>query len=80
MTCSRSTFTPAPWPRAPRLLCLLTGGAGLLNALYDAGIIMNEIDPNYAVAGESKAYFCGKPNPLMIRIELRRDSYYEYVS
>ncbi len=100
------------------------GEAGLLNALYDAGIIMNEVNPDYVVIGESrgysletltkatnlvmngarlvgansdvsgpiengiapacraltapiematgrKAYFCGKPNPLMMRTGLR---------
>ena len=98
--------------------------AGLLNALYDADITMNDIDPDYVVIGESRnysldiitkaislvlggakligansdvsapgenstvpacgalvapiematgtrAYFCGKPNPLMMRTGLR---------
>ena len=100
------------------------GEAGLLNALYDADITMNDIDPDYVVIGESqnyslntitkainlvlggakligansdvsapgegitvpacgalvapiematgtRAYFCGKPNPLMMRTGLR---------
>ncbi len=100
------------------------GEAGLLNALYDAGITMNDVDPDYVVIGEGKAYsldtltkatnfvvngakligansdlsgpiengiapacralvspiemasgkqayFCGKPNPLMMRTGLR---------
>ncbi len=99
------------------------GEAGLLNALYDAGIIMNDVNPDYVVIGEAKsysldtltkatnlvlkgakligansdltgpiengiapacraliapielatgkqAYFCGKPNPLMMRTGL----------
>ena len=99
------------------------GEAGLLNALYDAGIIMNDVNPDYVVIGEGKsysldtltkatnlvlkgakligansdltgpiehgiapacraliapielatgkqAYFCGKPNPLMMRTGL----------
>ncbi len=99
------------------------GEAGLLNALYDAGITMNDINPDYVVIGEGKscsletltkatnlvmkgakligansdisgpiengiapacralispielatgkqAYFCGKPNPLMMRTGL----------
>ncbi len=100
------------------------GEAGLFNALYDAGITMNDINPDYVVVGEGKsysldtltkatnlvlkgakligtnsdvsgpiengiapacgalvspieiatgkrAYFCGKPNPLMMRTGLR---------
>ena len=99
------------------------GEAGLFNALYDAGITMNDVNPDYVVVGESKsysldtltkatnlvlngakligansdltgpiengiapacgsliapielatgkkAYFCGKPNPLMMRTGL----------
>ena len=100
------------------------GEAGLLNALYDAGITMNDVNPDYVVVGEAKtysldtltkatnlvlrgakligansdvsgpiengiapacgalvapieittgtrAYFCGKPNPLMMRTGLK---------
>ena len=100
------------------------GDSGLVNALYDAGIIMNDVDPDYVVIGEGKnynldtitkavnlvlnganliganadttgniengiapackaliapiematgkkAYFCGKPNPLMMRTGLK---------
>ena len=100
------------------------GEAGLLNALYDAGITMNDIAPDYVVIGEGtsyslatlnkatnlvlngakligansdlsgpvengitlgcrslvapielatgkQAYFCGKPNPLMMRTGLQ---------
>lgn len=101
------------------------GEAGLTNALYNAGIIMNDVNPDYVIIGESKtysldtltkatrlvlhgakligansdisgpgeggepepatraliapiemvtgkvAYFCGKPNPLMMRTGLR---------
>ena len=100
------------------------GDAGLTNALYQAGISMNDVDPDYVVVGETssysfekvahainlvlagarligtnpdfvlltdrgqfpgcgaliapieratgrKAYFLGKPNPLMIRHALR---------
>jgi len=101
------------------------GEAGLINALYDAGISMNDVNPDYVVVGESpsynlakiekavnlilagsrliatnpdvtgpgehgvvpgcgslvapiemaartKAYFVGKPNPLMMRQGLKR--------
>jgi NagD protein len=32
------------------------GEAGLLNALYEAGITMNDVNPDYVVIGEAKAY------------------------
>ena len=110
--------------QAPGCSVYALGEAGLLNALYDADITMNDIDPDYVVIGESrnysldtitkaislvlggakligansdvsapgekgtvpacgalvapieiatgaKAYFCGKPNPLMMRTGLR---------
>lgn len=100
------------------------GEAGLFNALYDVGITMNDVNPDYVVVGEGKAYsldtltkatnlvlkgarligansdvsgpiengitpacralvapiematgtqayFCGKPNPLMMRTGLK---------
>jgi NagD protein len=100
------------------------GDPGLLNALYDAGITMNDVNPDYVVIGEGKnysldsitkavnlvlnganligansdltgnienglcpackaliapiematgkkAYFCGKPNPLMMRTGIK---------
>lgn len=32
------------------------GEAGLINALYDAGMTMNDVNPDYVVVGESKTY------------------------
>lgn len=32
------------------------GGAGLIKALYDVGISMNEVNPDYVVVGETTAY------------------------
>ena len=32
------------------------GEAGLLNALYEAGITMNDVSPDYVVIGESRSY------------------------
>jgi 5'-nucleotidase len=32
------------------------GEAGLTNALYDAGITMNDVNPDYVVVGEARAY------------------------
>lgn len=108
----------------PGCSAYVIGEAGLLNALYDSGITMNDVNPDYVVIGESKsysldtltkavnlvlggakligansdvsgntetgiapackaliapiematgkqAYFCGKPNPLMMRTGLR---------
>lgn len=111
--------------QSPGCSAYVIGEAGLLNALYDVGIVMNDVDPDYVVVGESKsytletitratnlvlggakligansdvsgpvdggiapacgalvapiematgvhAYFCGKPNPLMMRTGLRK--------
>ncbi len=110
--------------QAPGCSAYVIGEAGLLNALYDAGITMNSVNPDYVVVGEGRnyslesltkavnlvlagarligansdvsgniengiapacraliapvematgkqAYFCGKPNPLMMRTGLR---------
>lgn len=32
------------------------GEAGLYNALYDAGLTMNDVDPEYVVVGETRSY------------------------
>ncbi|TVR41805.1 MAG: HAD family hydrolase [Planctomycetota bacterium] len=32
------------------------GEAGLLNALYEAGLTMNDVNPDYVVIGEAKSY------------------------
>ena len=88
--------------QAPGCSVFAIGEAGLLNALYDAGITMNDV--NLVLAGAKligansdvsgpiengiapacraliapvematgrQAYFCGKPNPLMMRTGLR---------
>ena len=110
--------------QAPGCSVYALGEAGLLNALYDRGITMNDVNPEYVVIGEARAYsldpltkatnlvlagakligansdtcgptdegiapacraliapveiatgkqayFCGKPNPLMMRTGLR---------
>ncbi len=110
--------------QAPGCSVYAIGEAGLLNALYDAGITMNDVNPDYVVFGEGRsysldtltratnlvlagakligansdvsgpvedgfapacraliapvelatgkqAYFCGKPNPLMMRTGLK---------
>ena len=109
---------------SPGCSAFVIGEAGLFNALYDAGITMNDVNPDYVVVGEGRtysldtltkatnlvlqgakligansdvsgpiengiapacraliapiematgmqAYFCGKPNPLMMRTGLR---------
>ena len=111
--------------QAPGCSAFVIGEAGLLNALYDAGITMNDVNPDYVVVGEGRsysldtltkatnlvmqgakligansdvsgpiengiapacraliapiematgkqAYFCGKPNPLMMRTGLKK--------
>lgn len=110
--------------QAPNCSAYVIGGPGLINALYDAGITSNDVNPDYVVVGETnsynynmlvkavtlinsgarliatnsdltgpsevgvipacralvapielatgtKAYFVGKPNPLMMRTGLR---------
>lgn len=110
--------------QAPGCSVYVIGEAGLLNALYEVGCTMNDVNPDYVVVGEGRtyslesltkavnlvmngakligansdvsgpievgispacralvapiematgvqAYFCGKPNPLMMRTGLR---------
>jgi len=110
--------------QSPGCSVYVIGEAGLYSALYEAGIIMNDVNPDYVVVGEGKAYsldtltkatnlvlggarligantdvscpiekgiapackalvapiematgkeayFCGKPNPLMMRTGLK---------
>ena len=42
--------------QAPNCSAFVIGEAGLLNALYDAGITMNDVNPDYVVIGEGRAY------------------------
>jgi len=40
----------------PGCSAYVVGEAGLLNALYDAGISMNNVNPDYVVIGETRSY------------------------
>lgn len=42
--------------QAPNCSVYAIGEAGLFNALYDKGITMNDVNPDYVVVGEGKAY------------------------
>ena len=42
--------------QAPGCSAYVIGEAGLLNALYDAGITMNDVNPDYVVVGEGRSY------------------------
>ena len=42
--------------QAPGCTAYVIGEAGLLNALYDAGIMMNDMNPDYVIIGETKNY------------------------
>lgn len=42
--------------QAPGCSVYAIGEAGLLNALYDAGITMNDVNPDYVVMGEGRSY------------------------
>lgn len=40
----------------PSATAYTVGEAGLINALYDAGITMNDVNPDYVIIGETKNY------------------------
>ncbi|HYX05739.1 MAG TPA: HAD-IIA family hydrolase [Bacteroidales bacterium] len=40
----------------PRGSAFIIGEAGLINALYNVGYTMNNVDPDYVVMGETRAY------------------------
>ena len=42
--------------QAPGCSAYVIGEAGLLNALYNAGITMNDVNPDYVIMGEGKSY------------------------
>ena len=43
----------------PGCSAYIIGDSGLMNALYDAGIAMNDVNPDYVVVGETKNYHFG---------------------
>ncbi len=42
--------------QAPGASAYVIGAHGLLNALYDAGITYNDVDPDYVIIGETQGY------------------------
>ena len=42
--------------QSPGCSAYVIGEAGLLNALYDAGIMMNDVNPEYVIVGETRNY------------------------
>ncbi len=42
--------------QAPGCTAYVIGAPGLLNALYDCGITMNDVDPDYVIVGECASY------------------------
>ena len=40
----------------PKASAYVLGEAGLLNALYDAGIAIDDVNPDYVIVGESASY------------------------
>jgi NagD protein len=42
--------------QAPGSSVYVIGDAGLYNALYDAGLTINDINPDYVVVGETRGY------------------------
>ena len=45
--------------QSPGSSAYVIGASGLLNALYDAGITTNDVDPDYVVVGETSNYNYG---------------------
>ncbi|MGM9519362.1 MAG: TIGR01457 family HAD-type hydrolase, partial [Phascolarctobacterium sp.] len=42
--------------QAPGCSAYVIGAPGLVNALYDVGITMNDVNPDYVVVGETDSY------------------------
>ncbi|MDY3618239.1 HAD-IIA family hydrolase [Agathobaculum sp.] len=42
--------------QAPGCTAYVIGAPGLVGALYDVGILMNDVDPDYVICGETNAY------------------------
>lgn len=42
--------------QSPGCSAYIIGAPGLLNALYDVGITMNDVNPDYVVVGETRTY------------------------
>lgn len=42
--------------QAPGCTAYVIGAPGLVNALYDVGIMMNDVDPDYVICGETNTY------------------------
>ncbi len=42
--------------QSPKCSAYVIGEPGLINALYDEGIVMNSVDPDYVVVGETTNY------------------------
>lgn len=59
---TRVIFIPVPSQRQnlsavkPGCSAYVIGAPGLVNALYDQGITMNSIDPDYVIVGETSSY------------------------
>ena len=64
--------------QAPNCSVYAIGEAGLFNALYDKGITMNDVNPDYVVVGEGKTYSLDtltKATNLVLKGEKTGDSY-----
>lgn len=42
--------------QSPGCTAYVIGAPGLVNALYDVGVMMNDVDPDYVIAGETTNY------------------------
>jgi NagD protein len=42
--------------QSPGCSAYVIGGTGLINALYDVGVAMNDVNPDYVIVGETHNY------------------------
>lgn len=55
--------------QSPGSSAYVIGEAGLINALYDAGLSMNDVDPEYVIVGETRSYSFEKIEKAVILIQ-----------
>ena len=54
-TSALATASFVAW-QSPACSAYVIGEAGLINAIYDAGLSMNDVSPEYVIVGETRSY------------------------